>query len=452
MAKSDYAARIAELLRQVENNISSIPGSDNCKYAALGRLQEVRNLLGRGEAREKRENDAPELTRQETPQAPKNKRSKKKGKANQGSEPGTGDTASDTRQESEEPGATQGNPHERRWTTVVKKGNKEKPGNVDLGKGKAAESSPSCSATPLSSFPKSDSTPGGRPAEPIPPREGGTVRFRINRESEWTTRFKMDGEELVEEITKAAGEGIANMSVGIQVYRGGDIKIWPTPYARATLEDISWVKKWIPSAVAPKKEYDLLITRVPVKGTAEEMATEIERANRNSNFGQPLQISRAMWKERNLKGLQTASLRIMVPTVELADRLIINGVGIKRKHFRVRRFMKNFQPWREYRALFGKVGEGASPPSSEDDRLLTDEDIVFSSSSEATQDPTTKRKMLDPVLPARKNLRGRPIGALNKPKFVSEPVRGENPFKIAEVSSQPGDEVGSVPDTQMTQC
>ncbi|KIW19548.1 hypothetical protein PV08_00120 [Exophiala spinifera] len=109
MATSSQAARITELLRQAESNISSIPGSDNSKYTALGRLQEARSLLKAEETREKRESDAPESTRQETPKASKKKRTKKKGKAKQEPEPRSGNTANDTQQESEESSVAQGN-------------------------------------------------------------------------------------------------------------------------------------------------------------------------------------------------------------------------------------------------------------------------------------------------------------------------------------------------------
>jgi hypothetical protein len=261
----------------------------------------------------------------------------------------------------------------------------------------------------------------------------------------------MSGEELCQEIAEVVGENIADMIVAIQVYREGDIKIWPKSHARATLEDITWVKKWIPSAVAPKKEYDLLITRIPVKGTADEMVEELEREYRKQNLVHPLQISRAKWKERNVEELKIASLRITVPTVEMADRLIINGIGIKRKHYRVRKFIKNFHPGKENTPLYGKVGEGATPPSSEDDRLFTDEEVVFSSSSETSQDG--KRKLLAPHPPSKRPTRGRPPGALNKPKFGQKPIQGENPFAIASTQPEKGGyaEADVIPDSQMTQ-
>jgi hypothetical protein len=84
MSTPVQTAQIADLLQQVENSISNIPGSNDSKYAALGRLKEARNLLEGGETRKKREPDAPQQPRQETLQPPiklkKKKRNKKKGK------------------------------------------------------------------------------------------------------------------------------------------------------------------------------------------------------------------------------------------------------------------------------------------------------------------------------------------------------------------------------------
>jgi hypothetical protein len=480
MADPQQAIQILEELQRELQKKTIAFTSQRAYYAVRGPVEDALNALKLDQAeekREKRETNALENTRQpetqatpETPSKGKSNRKKKKKKkeAKQTPTPPKKITEnSESQQTTSELGATkahggQAEPQrdpeqlelEKPWTTVASRANKANPGDVNL-KHKSKEGS-----LPNATAKSTPSRKSARSSHSGTSRTGGVVRFRINKESEWTTKYGKSPEELVDEIAEAAGENIARLIVGIAVYRGGDVKIQPTPYARDTLKDLTWIRKWAPSAVPPKKEYELLITRVPVTGTAEEVAEAIIKENYNHYFGQQLQISRATWKERNYTDLKTASLRITVPTMELADRLILNGVGIRRKFFRVRKFIKRFDPEREYAPLFGRTGEGYTPPTSDNDPRMSEEEVVFSSSSETTQnqDQPTKRKMPDNTLPARKTQRGRPPGALNKSKFESEPRQGENPFQITKRKTQevansqdPKEkEVLEVPDTQMS--
>ncbi|KAK5022470.1 hypothetical protein LTR13_011450 [Exophiala sideris] len=252
----------------------------------------------------------------------------------------------------------------------------------------------------------------------------------------------MTGVELIQDINAKAGKDISERVRAVNIYPGGHVRIYPTPYAQAALGDISWMKKWAPSAALPKKDFDLAIARIPVKGTAEEPAARIEKENEKFCFG--LKITRAVWLG-NPEGKDQLTIKITLESREHADRLIINGITFRRRMYNARRYVKNFIPGKEYPALFGKVGEGRTSPVSQTDSLITDEDLVFSSSSEETQSSETgKRKMLNPILQAtKKSPRGRPVGSLNKPKLGREPAMRANPFQVVETQPEKGEMTGA---------
>jgi hypothetical protein len=266
----------------------------------------------------------------------------------------------------------------------------------------------------------------------------------------------MSTQDLLHEISQKAGKEIANLIWWIEVYRGGMVKVRARTGAGNRLEDDSWVKKWLPSATLPKKEFWLLVSGVPVAGTAEQMAEILEKENRGQYFG--LEISRSRWMG-STENRTAATLLISVRSQALADRLILNSMRTGAKGGTVRKFQKNYYRGKiPANPFYGRVGQGYSPTASEAAAEPTDDEVVFSSASESPLPiENLKRKVLQPSTQGR---RGRPFGALNKSKFTNASSLGENPFCIASAqvtteknscSSQESQSEEET-DTTMVQC
>jgi hypothetical protein len=226
---------------------------------------------------------------------------------------------------------------------VARTGNKRSPGDVNL---QAKEQSKRAQKPSNEAGKATQKNQLSKRLPAVP-----TIKFRINRESEWAPKTALTGKALVEDIRKKAGQEVANAIMAIRVFKGGDVKIHPKPLTHLPpLRGTDWIKAWSPSASPAEKEYCVVVQGVPVTGTAEEVADAILKENNDSHIG--LRFQRASWLGST--GRARAALKISIGSEEMADSLIKSGVGLEHQFYRVGRWYKKYSPKKNRFRLFAE--------------------------------------------------------------------------------------------------
>ena len=457
---ADTLEKTGTLLRQLQIDVL---GNQN-KFETCGKLAQLALLVEeakREKTPEKRENDAPDSTRRTptaspTPAPKGTGRKKKKGKV-------VNSLVSPQRPIVEVPATPEPEKtleEEKGWNVVARKSNHAKPGDVDIRTTQASPQTPKYQGKgrPQAGTKASQgisSSPQNRGATRVPAlkRDTPTIRFRINKESDWKAKVDWTTERIKDDIRQKVNNETANLIFAARVYKGGDVKIHPTPTAGSRLCDGKWIVKWVASATFAQDEFPLLVSGVPTTGTAENMAEAIVKANSPYYFG--MRFTRARWLGRT-EGRERATLLMSVDNPELADRLIINGMLNPTRYSGVRRWIKNFVPGQEITTpLFGAVKRDSTQASTSRASSRDSEgDLLVFSSPEISQGTGTslKRKILETKPSEERRGRGRPTGSTNKSKLLGTAEIGPNPFIIASTprfEGEQGVEEGEEPDTNM---
>ena len=360
------------------------------KYEVVGRLREAIIVLGkendgktRGE-REKRETNASEKTRHESPKVTQAKRQCRQtgnGACLTGGKGGgqLDESRASPLQRLTEPGqggnvgATQTSA-KGTWATVSRKANKATPGNVSIASG---------------SLKKDKEGSGGKRGKATSPppkekRDTGVIKVEITRERDWRERKDLLPEELIQQVRLVAGDKVATGIGSMRVYEGGDTKI--TPRAWALQDDLSWITEWAPSAVPGGQKWkEIVIHGVLYKGLADEALERIY--DENEEEMRDIVLGACTWLGRlGLQRTKTA-LKVRILDTVGANSLIRNGVFLNYYHLKVSRFWER-----------GPGSQGArdhlfpspTPDASEGESM--DEDHDLSQSPSPIQTPIEREE------------------------------------------------------------
>ena len=461
----------AQAVQRIIDALYKLPEDRISKWEVCGRLGKLREELEEQKhvtCASKRESDASNCTRQEGSDIPPNQRKGSRGrkKKRRGSKSSPASIEKDSTspksgpkevqtttppvptqetsggKEKKEP-STQGG-----WTTVARKADKAKPGNVNI-----RSTSPKI---------KKQTSPSARTTTPsVAKREAGVIRAEITREDDWQNRVGATTQELIEQVREAIGGHIASQIGSIKVYEGGDLKI--TPRARATdlQKDLTWIDAWIPSAVPANLIWkEIVVHGVPYEGSADEVLDQLWIQNDDA-IGD-YRPGACKWLGKPEQPRRKAALRIKLSNAEEANDMIINGVFLDYAHLQVSRYWSD-GPFRgRTRNQLFNLPERTETPEDrmeEDDESFRDSQSpspppsVIPPSQEATaptqevlevletsREPRTssessgQKRLREPSPSGEREApkRGRPLGAIGRPKFRGEKLQGASPFAIAQ--------------------
>ena len=451
MACVTGASQAFAMLRDYEDTVAGLASDVLNKFEVLGHLQLIARAWKGEHVRSGRESDASDGTRRQG--SPTSSLATGSG-AKIGSEQGAGRTTPQTGEKkklvlttarnalkSGEQGTASSAPTQEAraqpgqaggagrgleastWAAKAQEGDKKRPGDVWI-------------QVKRSNGPRTKGGPRVGPALGTAnlPRGEGQIRAVIAKEVEWSRRADMRPEELMEEIRRAAGDGIANLIRAVRVYRGGDIKITPRVGARTTLvSHDTWLKKWIQSAEFRGVVYPVVVHRLDARGTADETAERLQKEN-EGDIPQ-LGFQRAMWLKKT-EGLKWASLKVEVTSPKAANRMIINGVALDYRQSGVHRF-KKYGGARGGNPLYSDPEDAERSQSDSDSSqgMILDFGARKDYGVTSSQSTQVRKRMGEALAPVRAlKAKGRPPGSVNKPKQLgssSQGSLGSDPFKMA---------------------
>ncbi|EXJ81499.1 hypothetical protein A1O3_07792 [Capronia epimyces CBS 606.96] len=407
MATPLFIAELRVLLQQLNSNISNVQKKCINTYAAQGVLQDIQKLLKNEDIREKREPDA-STTRQEQPYSTRPRATQSEGEKKKAGS-AIGESAGAKRNTNNESGLQQN-----QWSTVARKANREKPGNVQI------------QATPVKRKEKQQPNTQQKPRMEEPP-----IKYTITKESEWKPRLDMSPAELVKEIETKVGQPIAKRIMAIRIYQGGDMKVFPQAEMGPELrKGDEWAKKWLNSARPATRQYELVVSRVPTGLTAEQTAEILEEQNDLRYKG--LELWKASWLG-NPVGKRTLPLRVIVSDIETANRLIVNGLVLNYNVCTVSKFSRGRRRGGSspiFKTSLSKTGEGTSESTitPENPRDL----VLFSHIGHTAEDVRGRKRQASESTLERDQERGRRGRPTRASEFARELPKGSNPFEISK--------------------
>lgn len=460
-----------ELLEQLKTKLMNDSDSDTVlhPYEALADVLKAIVLLKgpnkRGHVQQERENDAPK-TRQDAPKSPPAKATPGSAGSRNGS-----DTGQAAGREALSSGGDAPGLEESKWSTVERKKLKAKPKvpTVDLTRDTPSYSQMAARPAPAQTQQRPQARKAAEPQQQPPKRETPALKLVLSRESDWWPRLQLSGAQLRQEVQAKMGPEVAEAILGMRIHRGGIVMICPKPGQGDSLGQQDW-SKWALSARPYTEEFEVVIRYLPVDGaSAEEMVEKLYEQNHHITG---LDFIRASWIG-NTEGKERAALKASLPSPEMADYLLAEGLGLDFRRYPVEKFKKGTKRGQKCFETFARERlkrvqipptQHNTPHSSDSERVeLWDtpmeepETALFEEGSPLDLQNAKKQKVA---------AKGRPFGALNRSELHATPTRdvtGVNPFLLAKASRVPSSQPeadnnsqisetpsGEVADTEMT--
>jgi hypothetical protein len=198
------------------------------------------------------------------------------------------------------------------------------------------------------------------------------------------------------------------------------IKIFPQQLAAPLLErDPRWIQQWLPSATPKKRQYELVVSRVPTEGGSENAVERLQLENSSSYLG--LSLGRTQWLGK-VAGNSVALLKTEVYSKAMANRLINDGLFLEGIYCRVRRYTpRGCRP-------------GSIPPLFEGSETSEDEastqPTLFTTTTETSQSSRPAKRPAEEQH-QRRFLIGRPPNSKNKATIEREQRESAAATKMA---------------------